>query len=80
MLLSIDKKKIEDQLAKHPPIYVVTSQNLETEEIHPAIPTSDVYSMNVAMEETPTHKEAKISLGDFFGSNISEAVSRIKKK
>ena len=49
MLLSIDPKKIEDQLAKNPPVYVVTPYNLGFVEIHHELPTTDVYSMTPVM-------------------------------
>ncbi len=45
MLLSIDPKKIKEQLAKHPPTYVVTPYNLEDVIIRRELPTADVNSM-----------------------------------
>jgi hypothetical protein len=49
MLLSIDPKKIEDQLAAFPPAYIVAACNIDPEKILRDLPTADVYSMTPAL-------------------------------
>ncbi|MGI0134154.1 MAG: hypothetical protein ACREBW_04265, partial [Candidatus Micrarchaeaceae archaeon] len=49
MWLSIDQKKIADQVAEKLPAYVVTPCNMEFDIISYDTPTADVYSVTLSM-------------------------------